>query len=179
MASNAFLADICSPLRTKNGRTDTAGVSRTSGLVWPDVIWNGKWHHVAGTFDGATAKLFFDGKLIADPVGASQPVDYNMPTSGDASLGGFLGTCDLYYTGGSGGIYLGVHGSDDRDDVDGDDGADFVTGDQGQDNVRGGGGDDLVSGEGDGGDQDFLYGGSGNDVCDGGANDVIDSRCES
>ncbi len=22
-----------------------------------------------------------------------------MPTTGDASLGGFLGTCDLYYTG--------------------------------------------------------------------------------
>jgi hypothetical protein len=79
--------------------TDTAGVSRTSGLVWPEVIWNGKWHHIAGTFDGATAKLFFDGKLIPDPVGASQPVDYDMPTTGDASLGGFLGTCDLFYTG--------------------------------------------------------------------------------
>ena len=27
------------------------------------------------------------------------PIDYNMPTSGDASLGGFLGTCDLYLHG--------------------------------------------------------------------------------
>jgi Concanavalin A-like lectin/glucanases superfamily len=79
--------------------TDESGASRTSGLVDPGVIWNGKWHHVAGTFDGATAKLFVDGKYITDPAGASQPIDYNMPTTGDASLGGFLGTCDLFYTG--------------------------------------------------------------------------------
>jgi hypothetical protein len=79
--------------------TDTSGAWQTSGLVDPSVVWNGKWHHVAGTFDGTTVKLFVDGKLIANPDGTSQPIDYNMSTSGDASLGGFLGTCDLYYSG--------------------------------------------------------------------------------
>ena len=52
--------------------TDTDRRARaTSGLVDPGAIWNGKWHHVAGTFDGATAKLFVDGKLIPSPTGAS------------------------------------------------------------------------------------------------------------
>jgi hypothetical protein len=79
--------------------TDTSGTYRWSGPVEPGAIWNGKWHHVAGTFDGATAKLFVDGKLIANPTGGSRPIDYNTPTTGDASFGGFLGTCDLFYTG--------------------------------------------------------------------------------
>jgi hypothetical protein len=79
--------------------TDTGGATRASGTVVPAAIWNGKWHHVAGTFDGTTTKLFVDGKLIDNAPSVSQPIDYNTPTTGDASLGGFLGTCDLYYTG--------------------------------------------------------------------------------
>jgi hypothetical protein len=79
--------------------TDTGGVARGSGLVWPQALWNGKWHHVAGTWDGNTANLYLDGKLVVDPPGASLPIDYNMPTTNDTGIGGFLGTCDLYYTG--------------------------------------------------------------------------------
>jgi hypothetical protein len=79
--------------------TDTGGVARGSGLAFPEAVWNGKWHHVAGTWDGNTANLYVDGKLIVDPPGASQPIDYNMPTTNDVGIGGFLGTCDLYYTG--------------------------------------------------------------------------------
>lgn len=78
--------------------TDTSHTFRWSGLVDPSVIWNGKWHHVAGTFDGTTTKLFVDGKLIDNAPSVSQPIDYTS-TTGDTSLGGFLGTCDLYYTG--------------------------------------------------------------------------------
>jgi hypothetical protein len=79
--------------------TDTTGALRYSGLVGPDTIWNGKWHHVAGTFDGGTAKLFVDGKYITDPAATSAPIDYNQATTNDTGLGGFLGTCDLFYTG--------------------------------------------------------------------------------
>ena len=78
---------------------DIASEWRLSGSVEPAAIWNGKWHHVAGTFDGATSKLFFDGKLVANTNSGTHPIDYNMPTSSDASLGGFLGTCDLFYAG--------------------------------------------------------------------------------
>lgn len=79
--------------------TDTSGATRPSGIAAPEAIWNGKWHHVAGTFDGTTTKLFVDGKLIGNGSSAGQPISYNAPTTGDTSLGGFLGTCDLYYTG--------------------------------------------------------------------------------
>jgi hypothetical protein len=78
---------------------DTTNTMRESGVIWPASIWNGKWHHVAGTFDGGTAKIFLDGKLVANPSGGSAPIDYNLPTTGDTGIGGFLGTCDLYYTG--------------------------------------------------------------------------------
>jgi hypothetical protein len=79
--------------------TDTSGTLRYSGLIDPDTIWNGKWHHVAGTFDGSTAKLFVDGKYITDPPATSLPIDYNQATTNATGLGGYLGTCDLYYTG--------------------------------------------------------------------------------
>jgi hypothetical protein len=79
--------------------TDQSGVTRVTPTVYPDTIWNGKWHHVAGTFDGTTTKLFVDGKLIGASDAATAPIDYTSPTSGSAALGGYLGTCDLYYTG--------------------------------------------------------------------------------
>jgi Concanavalin A-like lectin/glucanases superfamily len=78
--------------------TDTSGTYRTSGLVAPEAIWNGKWHHVAGTWDGTTAKLFVDGKLAAGATSAPATINYNLPSS-DASIGGYLGSCDLFYTG--------------------------------------------------------------------------------
>ena len=66
--------------------------------VYPDLVWDGKWHFVAGTYDGTTARLFLDGKSMGDsaPGGA---IDYGLPTTGDTGIGGYLGTCDLYYTG--------------------------------------------------------------------------------
>lgn len=77
----------------------TGGSWSITGSVDPAAIWNGKWHHVAGTFDGTTAKLFVDGKLIDGAVAVPKPIDYQLPTSGDGGIGGYLGTCDLYYTG--------------------------------------------------------------------------------
>jgi hypothetical protein len=78
---------------------DTTRHERYSGLADPDVIWNGKWHHVAGTWDGLSAKLFIDGKLVPGQVETGGVIDYEPPTTGDTGIGGFLGTCDLYYTG--------------------------------------------------------------------------------
>jgi hypothetical protein len=79
---------------------DTNGVDRGSGLIDPAAIWNGKWHHVAGTWDGTDARLYLDGKLIPNSAPANVQIDYTKETTtGDAGIGGFLGTCDLYYTG--------------------------------------------------------------------------------
>jgi hypothetical protein len=77
---------------------DAAHGAIGSGIVDPSQIWNGKWHHVAGTWDGTTAKLFVDGKLISGSSSAPGTIDYNQGP-GDVGIGDFLGTCDLFYTG--------------------------------------------------------------------------------
>jgi hypothetical protein len=69
-----------------------------SGGVTPDRIWDGRWHFVAGTWDGTTAKLFVDGKLAP---GASTNTEYGAapPLTGDIGVGDYNDNCDLYYTG--------------------------------------------------------------------------------
>ena len=32
----------------------------------PATVWDGKWHNVAGTFDGTTVRLYVDGKQIGN-----------------------------------------------------------------------------------------------------------------
>ena len=50
-----------------------------SGLQGPE-IWDGKWHHVAGTFDGTQVKLFVDGKRVGDGDGPGT-IEYGAPTA--------------------------------------------------------------------------------------------------
>src|SRR6185436_19618654 len=40
-------------------------ITQISGAVDASRIWDGRWHFVAGTYDGATAKLYVDGRLIS------------------------------------------------------------------------------------------------------------------
>lgn len=124
-----------------------------------------------------------DAKSGADLIAGGTGDDLGYGSLGNDWLVGEDGADELY-GGDSGdltyinGVFLGIHGSADRDDLDGEDGDDYLTGDQGQDEIRGGQGNDLLTGEGDNGDRDHLYGGAGIDVCDGGANDVVDATCE-
>jgi hypothetical protein len=78
---------------------DTHGDVHYSGAVPAATAWNGKWHHVAGTWDGTTAKLFFDGKLIPGTMVAQGNIDNDLPTSNDVTFGAYPGGCDLFYTG--------------------------------------------------------------------------------
>jgi Concanavalin A-like lectin/glucanases superfamily len=78
--------------------TVPSGQSYITKPADPAAVWNNKWHHVAGTFDGTAAKLFVDGKQI-DATTVPGPINYQLPTSGDSGFGGYLGTCDLYYAG--------------------------------------------------------------------------------
>jgi hypothetical protein len=58
-------------------------------------LWDGKWHHVAGTFDGSRVRLYVDGKQQGN--GTSVPsgtkIDYSLPNQSGA-IGGFAGVCD-------------------------------------------------------------------------------------
>lgn len=72
---------------------------RWGGIVGPEVVWDGRWHHVAGTFDGTNAAFFVDGVRAPGGSGVPSTIDYDLPTSDDAGFGQYLGNCDLYFTG--------------------------------------------------------------------------------
>jgi hypothetical protein len=62
----------------------------TSYRLSPDAgtgVWDGEWHHIAGTFDNAsdTLKLYVDGVLVSGtPLGTGQAIGYD---SGDLYFG--------------------------------------------------------------------------------------------
>jgi hypothetical protein len=70
---------------------------RNSGIADASV-WDGKWHHAAGTWDGTTAKLFIDGKEVPGSSPNAGQIDYNGPT-GETILGGYHAGCDLLMQG--------------------------------------------------------------------------------
>ena len=61
-------------------------------------IWDGGWHHVAGTFDGQALRLFVDGRPVGDPMAAPLLVDY-AETAPGAFLGRYGGDCNLGFSG--------------------------------------------------------------------------------
>ncbi|WP_028065266.1 LamG domain-containing protein [Solirubrobacter soli] len=64
----------------------------------PQTIWDGKWHNVAGTWDGTLSKLYIDGKLQPGGSSSSATIDYGLP-SGNTTIGGYHAGCDLLFTG--------------------------------------------------------------------------------
>jgi hypothetical protein len=54
-------------------------------------VWDGAWHHVAGTFDGATVRLYVDGTQVGTGTAATLPIAYGLPTSTATLLGAFGG----------------------------------------------------------------------------------------
>ena len=69
-----------------------------SATARPADVWNGSWHHVAGTFDGRALRLFVDGRPVGDPMSAPLRIDYGT-TSPHASFGQYVGECNLSFRG--------------------------------------------------------------------------------
>jgi hypothetical protein len=69
-----------------------------SGGVAPETIWDGRWHNISATWDGSAATMFVDGKSTGTPPGSSQGASYNLPDR-TTTLGGYLGSCQLLFTG--------------------------------------------------------------------------------
>jgi hypothetical protein len=84
-------------------------VSSDAGLS----VWDGAWHHVVGTFDGAAVSLYVDGAQVGDcapvPPGTTigydlPPASADLPTTGNVHIGslpdignthfGFIGDVD-------------------------------------------------------------------------------------
>lgn len=73
----------------------------------PTSVWDGKWHHVAGTFDGSTVRLYVDGKQVGSGTPAPATIDYSLPGR-DGQFGGYAGDCsqDLTFTGDVDGVQI-------------------------------------------------------------------------
>jgi hypothetical protein len=56
-------------------------------------VWDGAWHHVAGTFDGQTVRLFVDGNEVGSGTPAATAIDYTNPAGGGL-IGGYPGSCE-------------------------------------------------------------------------------------
>lgn len=55
-------------------------------------MWDGKWHHVAGTFDGKEVQLFVDGVAAGPATPAETQINYALPSSG-GMIGAYPGPC--------------------------------------------------------------------------------------
>ncbi len=62
-------------------------------------VWNNKWHHAVGTFDGTKVRLFVDGKQVGEGTRTSLEIGYDRPQGDGGYLGGYRGTCDLLFQG--------------------------------------------------------------------------------
>jgi Concanavalin A-like lectin/glucanases superfamily len=69
-----------------------------SPLASPSV-WDGNWHHAAGTFDGNTVRLYVDGKEVGNGTPTKISIAYGLPLGDTGYLGTFRGDCDLMLTG--------------------------------------------------------------------------------
>jgi hypothetical protein len=59
----------------------------------PATVWDGAWHHVAGTYDGATVRLYVDGTQVGTGTSTTIPIGYGLPNP-NGRLGSFGGTCN-------------------------------------------------------------------------------------
>jgi concanavalin A-like lectin/glucanase superfamily protein len=81
-------------------------VSSDNGSVFtvspaaPASVWDGAWHHVAGTYDGVAVRLYVDGIQVGTGSSTTLPIGYGLPNPAGL-LGSFGGTCNpqLAYSG--------------------------------------------------------------------------------
>lgn len=65
----------------------------------PAAVWDGNWHHVAGTYDGSMVRLYLDGVEVGTGTPATLSIAYGL-TNPDGLLGAFGGAeCFLNYIG--------------------------------------------------------------------------------
>jgi hypothetical protein len=61
-------------------------------------VWDGRWHHAVGTYDGVTVRVFVDGAEIGSGRPAPSSIAYGLPSK-NLRLGTYRGDCDLPFTG--------------------------------------------------------------------------------
>jgi hypothetical protein len=65
-----------------------------------DAVWDGNWHHVAGTYNGTHVRLFVDGLEIGSGTPHTGDIDYGLDMSNNLTIGQYpSGGVPLYFTG--------------------------------------------------------------------------------
>jgi hypothetical protein len=60
-------------------------------------VWNGAWHHVAGTYDGKNVRLYLDGIEVGVGTSTDIVIGYSLSTDNDLVIGNYLdnGACPV------------------------------------------------------------------------------------
>jgi hypothetical protein len=62
-------------------------------------VWDGQWHHAAGTYDGSVVRLYVDGVQIGTGTSAPTPIAYGLWTTNDLIIGSYGGCTGLDFPG--------------------------------------------------------------------------------
>jgi hypothetical protein len=62
------------------------------------VVWDGRWHHLVGTYDGRYVRLYVDGRQVGDGVAQPGGIDYGLISRGPY-IGAYRGGCNLSFSG--------------------------------------------------------------------------------
>jgi Concanavalin A-like lectin/glucanases superfamily len=62
-------------------------------------IWDDKWHHIAGTYDGNMVKLYVDGTIVPNSKPTTLPIAYRLPTNNKFYIGSYGTNCVAKFRG--------------------------------------------------------------------------------
>jgi hypothetical protein len=63
-------------------------------------VWDGQWHHIAGTYDGATVRLYVDGVEQGGGNAATSAINYVLADNNVFRIGGYRSSCvDFLFSG--------------------------------------------------------------------------------
>jgi hypothetical protein len=74
----------------------------TTTIESPDAgasLWDGNWHHVVGTYDGSTVRLYVDGTEVGSGTAANLTVNYSLPINNNLYLGTYNGQSQNAFSG--------------------------------------------------------------------------------
>ena len=62
-------------------------------------VWDGNWHHVAGSYDGSSVRLYVDGSQVGTGTPTSNPIGYGLSTTNNLVVGSYPGCSGLDFDG--------------------------------------------------------------------------------
>lgn len=60
-------------------------------------VWDGNWHHIAGTYNGSTLRLYVDGSEVGTGKSVTKTIGYNSTSAGKLYIGSYGAA--YYFTG--------------------------------------------------------------------------------